>query len=1033
MKFNITRGFILTLFFTVTSFAQIDRYDPDYEWYTIEREHIYVHFHEGAERTANVVARIAEEVWDPITDLYQYEPDKVHYVIKDIDDYSNGATYFFNNKIEIWSSALDFDLRGTHHWLRNVISHEFTHMVQIQAGNRFSTTIPSVYLQYLNYEDKRRPDILYGFPNFIASYPISGINVPAWFAEGSAQYMRKEFEYEDWDTHRDMILRSYALEDKMLSWNEMGVFSKTSLGSESVYNSGFALTRYISQKYGEDKIRDLSKQLGSPFNFTMNAAVKEVLGIEGSELYDEWSEYLKDDYKTRTASVLDNQVTGKKIADVGFGNFYPGFSDDGKSIIYVSNKEYDYFSLSSLYKHNIETGEEETVEDHVRSSTCFISGKNQIVYSKLSSENPKWIMIHDLYIYDLDEKEDTRITFGLRANQPSVSHDGKNIVFQFQKDGTTNIGLVKIDGKDFQQLTFFENGEQVYNPKFSPDDKDIYFGYSMHKGRDIARVNIESKDHEFVFNSEFDERTPVFSPDGTLYYCSDETGIFNIYRTHLNGKKSERITNVTGGAFMPDVNAEGDVVYAGYTAEGYKIFLLKSDEQKNIPDESKYVWKSNPPLATSKPIAASDAYNLNQLKNFNDVDLTPYEVKPYSGFFSKFSVFPFIRYDNYSTSSSGLDKIKLGFYVMTFDYLNKYSLFAGASLNRRMERDLFLNLEYRNRVPLFYELGLRPTFSLELYSISRKASVDLPFGIDSSYVPRRIDYNVPVDVTYDLFEFDLAAKHRIVTDDNNIELRFVYSQYSALLGSFIIPESNNTLYPSSNDRYFVGRKLQVKYEHEGLLPSVDADINPTGREIDLTYSYEFNKFNDNNEYEVEDGLLKPLYNDFNFHRVELNWKEHTPIFKDHVLTTQFRAASVLGPEVPDFFDFYLGGLIGMKSYPFYAINGNELGWLNLTYRFPLIKNIDTQIGNLYIDKIYFSVHGDFGNAWTGEFPGFSDFKKGAGAEIRIKMTSFYLFPTSIFFNASYSFDQFTREVRGENVTYGKEWRIYGGILFDFAF
>jgi hypothetical protein len=114
--------------------AQFDEFDPDYEWFTIRGEHVLVHFHEETERTARTVLKIAEEVWEPITSLYNYEPDEVHYIIKDIDDYSNGATFFFDNKIEIWSSALDFDLRGTHNWLRNVISHEFTHMVQIQAA-----------------------------------------------------------------------------------------------------------------------------------------------------------------------------------------------------------------------------------------------------------------------------------------------------------------------------------------------------------------------------------------------------------------------------------------------------------------------------------------------------------------------------------------------------------------------------------------------------------------------------------------------------------------------------------------------------------------------------------------------------------------------------------------------------------------------------------------------------------------------------------------------------------------------------------
>ncbi len=217
---------ILVLHFAQSRFAQFTEFHPELDWYTIKGEHIEVHYHEGAERTARVVAKIADEIWDPICSLYGYEPDDVHYVIKDIDDYSNGATYFFDNKIEIWTSALDFDLRGAHNWLRNVISHEFTHLVQLQSAMKASRSIPAVFLQVLSYEDARRPDILYGFPNYVVSYPLATINVPAWFAEGTAQYMRKEFDYDNWDSHRDMILRSYVLDGNMLTWEQMGVFGK---------------------------------------------------------------------------------------------------------------------------------------------------------------------------------------------------------------------------------------------------------------------------------------------------------------------------------------------------------------------------------------------------------------------------------------------------------------------------------------------------------------------------------------------------------------------------------------------------------------------------------------------------------------------------------------------------------------------------------------------------------------------------------------------------------------------------------------
>ncbi|MBK7980036.1 MAG: PD40 domain-containing protein [Ignavibacteriae bacterium] len=1021
----------LSFLFSLNIFGQIEDFDPDYNWYTIEGEHVAVHFHTESERSARTVLKIAEDVWGPITSLYNYEPDKVHYIIKDIDDYSNGATYFFDNKIEIWASALDFDLRGSHNWLRNVISHEFTHMVQIQASMKLSRSIPAFYLQYLNYEDKRRPDILYGFPNFIASYPIATINMPAWFAEGTAQYMRKEFDYDNWDSHRDMILRSYALDGKMLSWNEMGVFSKTSLGNESVYNSGFALTRYISQKYGEEKLKDITYKLGKITNFTIDAAFEDVLGKDGNEIYDEWKDFLTKNYNERIKEVKSNEVKGKQIVNDGFGNFYPIFSPDNKEIYFISNANGNYFATSGIYKLNLDTQEKELVKSGIRSTFNFIKNSNKIIYAKLSEDNPKWTNIHDLYIYDINEEDETRITFGLRANNPNVSDIGDKICFLFQKDGTSNIGIVDIDGKNFKQLTSFQDGEQVYNPKFSKDGNSVIFGYSYHNGRDIAKVNIDGNNFEFILNEKYDERNPLYSENDKIIYCSDETGIFNLYEYDLITKKKTQLTNVIGGAFMPFIK-NNKIVYSGYTSSGYKIFETDYDDKNSVDPNMKYVKVLNPPLDKDKSKGDISEEVFDKLKNFNDYGIAKVQEKNYSSAFTKLTILPFIRFDNYSTSNSALDKIKPGLYLTSSDMLNRYSFFAGGSINARFERDLFLTFIYKNKVPLLYNLGLKPELSADVYSISRKADVDIFFGADTINGVPTFDSKVNADVTYNLFEVDFAAKHKIFNPMHNLELRFIYSQYSAALGSFIFPNTS-TLYPSSSDNYFIGRNLQLTYSFSSIYPTIDSDINPVGMEIEARYNYEMNKYNPDGQYDNKDGILVPVYKNFSFHRFELNLKNYWQVFDNHTLSTRFRLGTILGPQVPDFFDFYLGGLVGMKGYPFYAISGNELAWVNLTYRLPVFNHIDYRLGHLYIDKLFFSLNGDLGNAWNDDFPKFNDFKKGAGAELRLKMISFYLFPTSLFFNASYAFDEYEKIVRDEKIMYGKEWNFYGGILFEFSF
>ncbi|HEY6437081.1 MAG TPA: biopolymer transporter Tol, partial [Ignavibacteriaceae bacterium] len=356
------------------------------------------------------------------------------------------------------------------------------------------------------------------------------------------------------------------------------------------------MTRYISQKYGEDKLREISKQLGKIGNFTMDQAMEDVIGVSGDVVYEEWKGHLIEDYTKRTEKVRANLIEGEEIAKKGFGNFYPSFSKDGKKIYYVSNKSSDYFSPASIYEYNIETKEEKSLVEGVRSTYSWIPGQNKILYSKITEDNPDWYNVHDLFIYDVVEDEETRLTENLRANQPNVSNNGEKIVFIYQKDGTTNLGTVDIDSKNFKALTFFENGEQVYNPKFSNDDSYIIFDYSYANTRDIAKINSSGGNYEFVLHSQHDERNPSFDEDGNLVYSSDETGIFNIYSYNFSTKEKKQLTNVIGGAFMPAIDKNGGITYAGYTSSGYKIFLISEEEELEVEAGENYVWLKNPPL-----------------------------------------------------------------------------------------------------------------------------------------------------------------------------------------------------------------------------------------------------------------------------------------------------------------------------------------------------------------------------------------------------------------------------------------------------
>lgn len=1007
-------------------FSQFEPH-PELEWFTIETKHFFIHYHKGTERTASAVAKIAEEVYGPITNLYKFEPnEKVNFVINDVSDIANGATDYYGNRIEIYASPMDYDLRGTHNWLRNVITHEFTHAVQVQSSLKYGRKVPAFYLQWLGYENEVRPDVLYGYPNVIVSYPLSGVGVPAWFSEGTAQYQRQQLSYEYWDAHRDMILRSYIQDHNLLSWGEMGQFSSiTGLKAEAIYNLGFALTRFIAERYGEDKLKLISGNLGDFTNFSMDKAVKKAIGIDGKQLYNEWKAFLEKDYEERLKDVKKDLVEGEIIESKGFANYYPQFSPDGKKISYLSNQDFDYGS-TGIFLYDIAKKKSENLTFPASTNYSWSPDGKKIIYAKRNSPPTIHITtVYDLYELDVKSKEEKRLTENKRAFSPSYSPDGKMICFIVNGDGTHNLNIADANGKNIKPLTAFNNGEMIFNPKFNRDGSKIVFDFALEDSRKIAEIDISNGSFDFILNEQnVDNRSPVYSQDGKkIFFASNKTGIFNIYSFDSEKKEIKQITNVTGGAFMPSVDGNGDLAYATYKSTGYKIALLKNYEEKDPVALGSYrkpdalVTK----YSTKDSLQAGSEFDWKMLQNFNDKDIPKLEKKPYRSLFTSLSFVPVIRFDTYKRKNKFdfFQSIKPGLYFFSNEMLNRFSIFGGATINIKGERDLFMQFQYDNGFPFFKDfftknLSFDPKLTLSGYNVTRKSEAQFAFPTDTPNV----------DITYDLLSFDFGMAFNVINLNHNINLGYSFSSYAFVNEPF-------SIYRSSKETYFKSNDFSLTYDYESILPSKNSDINPIGRDINIRYDYEISKLNPRYKVDNQGNLIKEFETNY-LHKLDGTWSEGIGLFKNlHSLTLKLRGGTIFGPPVDDFYSLYASGLPGMKGYPFYSMGGGRVAVANLTYRFPLFSNIDTRLSPLYLDKLYLSVYGDFGNAWNGDATKLNEFKKDIGAQLRLQAFSFYVFPTSIFFDAAYGFDKFTKIYQDKPVTYGKEWNFYFGMLFGF--
>jgi len=280
------------------------------------------------------------------------------------------------------------------------------------------------------------------------------------------------------------------------------------------------------------------------------------------------------------------------------------------------------------------------------------------------------------------------------------------------------------------------------------------------------------------------------------------------------------------------------------------------------------------------------------------------------------SFFPLLRVDNYNTSGKGIDILKPGLYFASNEVLDKIGLFGGAAINRKLERDLFLIFQFRDALPVFSWIGLEPTLSLEIYNISRETSTSFPLFVDKLY-------DIPVDISYNLLEFDAILTQPLYSEYMTASLGYTWSRYNADLGSFIIPTVG--LNPSFRNVYLIGNAVWLEGRMRNIHPTVDAAINPVGRSVRFRATYESNKYNKDLEYDIVNGILVPLYNNYNFMRWELSWNEHIRMpFERNTLNLSLRAGAITGGAADTIFHFYGGGMVGLKGYPFYSIEGTRI-------------------------------------------------------------------------------------------------------------
>jgi hypothetical protein len=558
--------------------------DPYLRWYTVETPRFHVHYHGGLEQQAQRVANLAEAIHRRLVPHLGWEPKEiVHILISDITDSANGsATATPYDAIRLFVSAPDdmSPLGDYDDWMTELLTHEHTHILHVDN----ISGLPAIANAILGKQYA---------PNQAQ---------PRWILEGLAVAMESEHTGGGRvrSTQFDMILRADVLEDNLARLDQISHPARRWPTGNLWYLYGGKFISWIVDVYGPSTYAAVATDYGqNPIAWGINRSIRRATGRTYYQLYEGWKHHLKNRYRAQVAEVKRRGLReGTRLTHrgrvAGAPRFVPENARRGprEELIYFRD---DGHTPAGFYRVPLESrsrADESDVEIVTRTNgdTVTFAPDGALVFDSVAPSRRRYFF-QDLFrlppgVRDARglSRERQRLTVGLRARDPDVSPDGRQVVFVTNSGGTSTLKIAELGAEggvsNVRTLVRSQRYDQAFSPRFSPDGRRVAWSTWNRGGyRDIRIVELASGRVRNVTRDRAIDQQPSWSADGSvIYFTSDRTGIANVYAWDVASGRLRQVTNVINGAYMPEVTPDGRTLfYLGYTHEGFDLYGMPLD------------------------------------------------------------------------------------------------------------------------------------------------------------------------------------------------------------------------------------------------------------------------------------------------------------------------------------------------------------------------------------------------------------------------------------------------------------------------
>ncbi|MCP4445285.1 MAG: BamA/TamA family outer membrane protein [Myxococcales bacterium] len=536
-------------------------------WFTIESEHFVVSYHEPLHEVARRVALVAERAHQELAPSMGHSPaEKTFIVVDDTTDASNGfASVLPRNDIRIYASAppSKSSLGDHDDWLYALVAHEYAHILHLDNIDGLPKLVNKVVGKTWA-------------PNQVQ---------PRWIIEGLATYEESRHSSGGRLRHGlfGMNLRLATLAGDERDLDEMSNGPRSWPHGNTAYLYGSHFLNYIFERFGEDKVSEMSHNLGSnPIPYGINSSIRRATGMGFDELHDDWRDYRRDKYALEREAIERAGVReGRRLTFTGQININPRYSRDGKQIIWqhgTGDQEGQYAAMPSGGNF----GQKYTYAIIRRTGEFDVLSDGSLILEQTDTHRAEYTS-QELYRWDRKTKVMHRLSRRVRMRDPAVSPSERRVAFVMTGQAQRRLAIMDLVPEAKPRILWEGDWhfEQAFDPAWSPDGKQVAFSAWREGGyRDILIVDVDSGVVRELGRDRAQDVDPAFDPSGRyLYYSSDRTGVFNVFAYELATGALHQVTNVLGCAVGPAISPDGKhMVYQGYRARGFELYEMSIDQ-----------------------------------------------------------------------------------------------------------------------------------------------------------------------------------------------------------------------------------------------------------------------------------------------------------------------------------------------------------------------------------------------------------------------------------------------------------------------